>query len=504
MSLTGTSAINGTGNTLDNNLTGNSAVNILTGGDGNDTLDGGTGADSMIGGQGDDTYIRDTGDVITENASEGTDTVFSSVGYTLAANVENLTLTGSTAINGNGNTLDNYLTGNSAANTLYGYAGNDTLIGGAGDDSLLGYDGNDQLDGGEGDDIIYGDDVYSGTGNDTLSGGEGDDKIYGGNGRDMLSGGEGNDIIYGGYGNDDTLSGGAGDDYLYDEEGSETYLFGRGDGADKIYNYGNYTLYTDTVVFGEGITLADLDREVTNGGWDLKIGIKGTTDSLTVYNQFYYSAQYHQYPLDQFRFADGTLMSAAQLEAHGCVVYGTSGDDKYLKGAGGPDMIFGYDGNDKLYGLAGNDTLDGGTGADNMIGGTGDDTYVRDNTGDVITENANEGTDTVQSSITYTLGNNVENLTLTGTSAINGTGNTLDNYLTGNSAANTLTGGDGNDTLNGGVGADSMIGGQGNDTYVVDNADDAVTENANEGTDTIQSSVTYTLAANIEGEYRRV
>jgi Ca2+-binding RTX toxin-like protein len=121
-----------------------------------------------------------------------------------------------------------------------------------------------------------------------------------------------------------------------------------------------------------------------------------------------------------------------------------------------------------------------------------------DNTGDVVTENANEGTDTVQSGVTYTLGADVENLTLTGSSAINGTGNTLDNLLTGNSKNNTLTGNAGNDTLNGGAGADTLRGGLGDDTYVVDNTGDVVTENANEGTDTVQSGITYTLGANVE------
>ena len=90
-----------------------------------------------------------------------------------------------------------------------------------------------------------------------------------------------------------------------------------------------------------------------------------------------------------------------------------------------------------------------------MIGGAGNDTYVVDNTADVVTENPSEGTDLVQSSVTYTLAANVENLTLTGTTAINGTGNALDNVLTGNTAANTLTGGAGNDTLSGGTGADT-------------------------------------------------
>ncbi|MBY0483566.1 calcium-binding protein [Nitrosomonas sp.] len=151
-----------------------------------------------------------------------------------------------------------------------------------------------------------------------------------------------------------------------------------------------------------------------------------------------------------------------------------------------------------LTGGAGNDTLNGGAGADSLIGGLGDDIYTVDNAGDGITENLSEGTDKINSNVTYTLSANVENLTLTGALAINGTGNDLTNSLTGNAAINVLNGGAGNDTLNGGAGADGLVGGLGNDTYTVDNAGDGITENLSEGTDKVNSSVTYTISANVE------
>ena len=158
----------------------------------------------------------------------------------------------------------------------------------------------------------------------------------------------------------------------------------------------------------------------------------------------------------------------------------------------GSTSINGY-GNTQNNTITGNDAnniLDGLAGADAMIGGLGDDTYVVDNVGDVITELAAEGTDTVQSNIAYNLADNLENLTLLASAAINGTGNTANNILTGNTGANVLNGNGGTDTL---------IGGRGNDTYVVDSIDDIITETGTSSdVDSVQSSASWILGANLE------
>jgi Ca2+-binding RTX toxin-like protein len=201
-------------------LMGRLGDDILDGGDGNDTLDGGdgndsifggtgddyllsrSGADQMFGGVGDDKYVVDhVSDVVTEYASEGVDTVISSIDYTLGANVENLTLTDS-AVNGIGNDLGNYILGNALGNIINandgndivnGRGGDDYIHGGLGNDTLYGDTGNDYLNGSTGNDLFYGND-----GNDTLVGGDGNDYFYGHAGNDVLIGGNGNDTLYGG------------------------------------------------------------------------------------------------------------------------------------------------------------------------------------------------------------------------------------------------------------------------------------------------------------------
>ena len=159
LTLSGIAAVNGNGNTLNNTITGNNAVNTLTGNDGNDTLDGKLGNDILIGGAGNDTYTLDnSSDQVTELAGGGTDTIKVNFTFDLApiANVEKLTLTGTLAINGSGNSLANTLTGNAAANVLNGNSGADKLLGATGDDSLNGGLGTDTLTGELGRDTLSG------------------------------------------------------------------------------------------------------------------------------------------------------------------------------------------------------------------------------------------------------------------------------------------------------------------------------------------------------------
>ena len=133
--------------------------------------------------------------------------------------------------------------------------------------------------------------------------------------------------------------------------------------------------------------------------------------------------------------------------------FGGSGNDT-ITGNGADNFLGGNGGADTLTGGAGNDTLDGGSGADIMSGGIGNDSYFVDNAGDAIVENANEGSDTVYSTVHLGLAANLETLVLQGAADLQGYGNAL---------ANTIYGNTGNNLINGGTGADVMIGGAGND-----------------------------------------
>ncbi|NCS04918.1 MAG: hypothetical protein GPJ06_24160, partial [Microcystis aeruginosa G13-11] len=188
-------------------------------------------------------------------------------------------------------------------------------------------------------------------------------------------------------------------------------------------------------------------------------------------------------------FIEDTFTITVNQVTEGILITGTSGNNNLVGG----------DGNDTLQGLAGNDTLDGGLGSDSLEGGNGNDVYYVDNSGELVLETvtgSTGGTDLVYASVSYTLPNLVENLTLTGNSAINGTGNTLNNTIIGNNGNNYLLGDAGNDTLDGKAGVDTLDGGAGNDTYTIDNVNDVIIDSA--GTDTVIAPFSYTLAAGLE------
>lgn len=316
------------------------------------------------------------------------------------------------------------------------------------------------------------------TDNSTVVGNGLNNRITGNIGNDLLQGNLGNDTLYGGDGVD-TLMGGDGNDYLDGQAGADSMVGGAG----------NDTYVVDDV--------NDVVREEANGG----------VDSVLAY----------------VNYTLGDNVERVYAKVAGLTLTGNA-DNNYIKGTNDGDVLYGGDGNDTIYG----GDHDGG-GGDVIHGGTGNDTYYVTNRYNAIVENAGEGTDLVKSTISWSLtsealdpygiplvGGEVENLQLLGTDDINGTGNELNNVITGNTGKNILDGGAGNDTLNagdgddeliggegndvlnGGAGADKMAGNAGNDVYTVDNVGDTVTELLDEGKDTVNSYITYTLGDNVE------
>ncbi len=288
----------------------------------------------------------------------------------------------------------------------------------------------------------------------------------------VVTGTVGNDLLPGTSGND-TLTGGAGNDILAGGAGNDTYVFNVGGGVDTIADVASPG-EGNTLQFGSGITPDDLSLGL--GSFLIRVGTNGDAIHLTTFNP---NDVLGARTVELFRFADGSTLSYDQLIARGFDLTGTVGND----------TINGTNVNDRIEGLAGDDTLVGGQGADTLVGGIGNDTYSVDSLTDVVTEQPYEGIDKVLSAVSYTLGGNVEHLTLAGGSAINGTGNELDNVLIGNR---------GNNILDGNLGADTMTGGFGNDTYIVDTAGDVVIENASEGIDAVQSNLSYMLGDHLE------
>lgn len=425
------------GFTQNDYLNGGDGNDTLIGGSGNDVLTGGLGADSMQGGTGDDTYyVAHPGDVVVENPNEGIDTIFATGLMVMPDNVENLTLYNldlNLSYGSQGNSLNNVMRTLSDTQVAFG--------GGAGDDTIYGGNGR------------YADVLVGETGNDVLYGNAGNDSLYGDEGNDILDGGTGNDSMEGGLGNDT---------YYVDSTG-DVVTENLNEGTDTVFSTISYTL-GDNV---ENLTLTGTSN-INGTGNTLNNFITGNSGNNTLYGG---------YGSDTLSGGDGD----DHIDGGGASFYDTSNDslsggngNDYLLGGYGADTLNGDDGNDELNGFDGNDVLNGGAGNDSLIGGAGNDTYYVDSAGDVVTENLNKGTDTVFSANGYALGANLENLTLLGSTRMNGYGNELNNIITGNDARNYLDGGAGNDTINGAGGDDSIIGKAGNDSLLGGNGNDTL------------------------------
>ncbi|MBK8071103.1 MAG: putative Ig domain-containing protein [Ramlibacter sp.] len=441
-------------------VAGGAGDDWLMGGAGDDFIDGGAGNDDLRGGDegwsvntsglGNDTYLFGRGDgqdTIYDNTTsagnfdqivfkagvlpqdvlltrEGNNLVLSIAGTTDRITVyEGVSTDGSTAwaieqISFSDDTftvwdLDTIkarlLQGGTGNDTLTGYNTDDVITGDLGNDHLVGLAGNDTLDGGDGIDV--------------LRGGAGADTLLGGAGNDWLLGGAGDDVIDGGAGNDDLRGGDDGWGADTSGLGNDTYLFGRGDGQDWVYDNTTTGSGIDAITFKAGVLPGDV--MVSRNGNNLVLGIVGTSDTITVYEGLVNDGN-TPWAIEQVRFADepGTVWDLAAVRAR--LLLGTPGNDD-ITGTAVDDVLAGGLGNDVLRGEAGNDTLDGGEGADTLRAGAGND------------------------------------------------------VLTGGAGADWLMGGAGDDTIDGGAGNDDLRGGDegwglntsglGNDTFLFGRGD---------------------------------
>jgi Ca2+-binding RTX toxin-like protein len=484
--LTGALAINGVGNELANVITGNSAAN---------RLDGGAGADTLTGGGGGDTYVvDDAGDVVIESANQGTDTVEASISFTLPNNVENLVLTGSADLDGNGNALNNVLTGNAGRNRLAGGAGDDTYIVGAGDSVF-------ELPG-QGIDTVLSSVSFSlgaNVENLTLTG-SGNTSATGNTLANILVGNSGNNILDGGAGAD-RMSGGGGDDiYIVDHIGDQVIELENG-GTDTVQSFISFSLAALPNVENAQLLGSGHFDLIGNNGVNVLRGNAGNNllDGRGGADQMIGGGGDDRYVVDNAGDQIIELAGGGHDSVTASVNYtlppevedgALTGAATQLTGNAGDNVLDGNALANVLIGGDGNDLLRGGVGADQMIGGDGDDVYVVDNIGDSVIEVSGEGRDRIEASITISIAAliHIEDITLTGTGAIDATGNGNDNVLIGNSGANRLDGGGGSDLL---------IGGAGNDTYTI-NAGDSIVELTGGGIDTVRSDGSFTLTEHLE------
>ena len=443
------------GSYLDDTITGNSRDNNIWGGAGNDTLDGGVGAnnvrgtDNLYGGTGNDTYILHGPNIETsvfEDADSGIDTVIVyGANYALADNFENLTIWSPGTRVGEGNDLDNIITGQRAGGSPRQPAPTFHFFGEGGNDTLNGAAGGDLLDGGTGNDILNGN-----FGNDLLRGGLGADRLNGGNGNDtadysLATGRVAVDLVLGGtageaagdiYASVENVTGSAfGDDITGDAAAN---ILRGGDGADFIDGRGG----ADILDGGNGddhFLVDNRDQVIGGTGYDYVRAISSTSN---------------------FRFnVAGTDVEVVEGNNGNDVIDATGvGYNVTLIGGAGRDNLTGGNGDDALLGGDGNDTLTGGAGFDQLVGGDGNDTLiagpVSSPTGDLLLGGL--GNDTLVGAGNGRLFGEEGRDTITAAA---------NDYAHGGADNDTLTGGAGMQELDGGLGNDVLTGSAGGDFF---------------------------------------
>ncbi len=487
----------------DDIIYGGKGNDTIYAGVGNDYIDGQEGDDTLYGGVGNDTYIFRTGagkdTIIDTDATSGivdtlkfeagiskedvdyrrvnrdliitvsgsADTITIKNYYLPEGKIEKIEFADGTVedndmlsklviygtINGDSISTDDVsevIKGLDGGDTIYalggndlinGDAGNDYIDAGAGDDTVWGDDGDDQIFGQDGNDLIHGnngnDTIDAGTGDDSVWGDTGDDKIFGQAGNDTIIGGAGNDQIYGGLDND-IIDGADGNDFVDGGEGNDTYLFRLGSGEDTIKDTDKATASIDTLKFEEGINYENVSLRRVNR--DLVITVNGTSDKITIRNQFL-----PENKIEVIQFGDGKILDNSILDK--LVIYGTEGTDS-ITTDDVDEVIDGLGGSDVINSMGGNDLVNGGSGDDKIVGGIGNDTLYGD-----------AGEDTID-------GQDGNDLIYGGADDDTLSGGTNDDLLYGNDGVDTINGQEGNDTIDGGAGDDILIGETGNDTYI--------------------------------------
>jgi serralysin len=509
------------GSTHDDILTGNSSANQLFGRDGDDLLRGGHGDDTLDGGAGTDTADYSTAPLLEHVVVDlGAGTADQAqlqfqLGQIHIVNVGHDTLSGIENVTGSGG--GDTLIGNSGVNLLQGLGGDDLLRGGAGLDHLDGGAGVDTADYSDKtaavrialDDQGGAKVAVGGLLEDTIINIE---NLTGGEASDTLTGNKFANVLDGG-GAADTMSGQGGDDTYLVDRAEDRVFEGANSGNDRVLASVSYTLgagqsienLAPTSLAGTsninltGNTLAqsitgnagnNLISDGGAGGADVMNGLAGD-DAYIVNNAGDVVGEVANQGSDHvLASVSYALLAGASIENLTPTSFGTTTNINLT-------------GNELAQSITGNagDNLinDGGAGgADVMKGLVGNDTYIVHNAGDVVAEAANQGSDHVLASVSYTLlaGASIENLTPTSF------GTTTNINLTGNALAQTITGNAGDNVLNdgGAGGADTMSGLGGNDAYIVNNASDLVLEIAGAGNDRVLTSVSYTLTAGAEIE----